>query len=163
MSAFMHRLAVNQVVDAATAIEADHAAEADHATTADSATSADTAANANTLDGKDSSAFISGAQWVSEAYTMTNVGVNSERSVNLDCPGTKFPVAGGGLENGFNYVMVDSVPYFNSLTDRGWKVAWLNLGTGTTNNSGTIWALCADFELTLVPLGNSESAGDLNN
>ncbi len=36
MSAFMHRLAVNQIVDAATAVEADHA------TTADSATDADT-------------------------------------------------------------------------------------------------------------------------
>jgi len=51
MSAFMHRLAVNQVVDAATAIQADNATTADHATTADNATDADT------LDGLDSTAF----------------------------------------------------------------------------------------------------------
>jgi len=40
MAAFLHRLAENQVVDAATALEADHAAtalEADHAATADDA------------------------------------------------------------------------------------------------------------------------------
>jgi len=46
MAAFMHRLAINKVVDAATAV------------TADSATTAANADNADKLDGKDSAAFI---------------------------------------------------------------------------------------------------------
>ncbi len=52
MSAFMKRLAVNKVVDAATALEADHAATADSATTAANATTADSAADATTVSGR---------------------------------------------------------------------------------------------------------------
>lgn len=52
MAAFMHRLAANQVVDAATAIEAEHAATADEA---------DQAADAALLDGMDSTEFVTPA------------------------------------------------------------------------------------------------------
>jgi len=58
MSAFMHRLAVNKVVDAATAVKAEHATTADSATSAVTADTAVEADNADTLDGKDSSAFV---------------------------------------------------------------------------------------------------------
>ncbi len=51
MSAFMHRLAVNQIVDAATAIEADHA------------TAADTATNADKVDGYNASEIVAAYAW----------------------------------------------------------------------------------------------------
>jgi hypothetical protein len=60
MAAFMHRLAENQVVDAATAIEADHATSADSATQADSATMADTAGDAGQLEGFDGTSYAFG-------------------------------------------------------------------------------------------------------
>ncbi len=69
MSAFMHRLAVNQIVDAATALEADHATDADHATLAGSAAEAD---NADTLDGKDSSAFLEQGDQFSTAWLIVD-------------------------------------------------------------------------------------------
>ncbi len=49
MSAFMKRLAVNKVVDAATALEADHATTADSATTAD---------DADTVEGYDAAGLL---------------------------------------------------------------------------------------------------------
>jgi len=54
MAAFMHRLSDNQVVDAATSLEADHATAADTATNADSA---DYATNADTVDNLHALAF----------------------------------------------------------------------------------------------------------
>ena len=65
MSAFMRRLAENQVVDAATALTADSAAHADHATAADSATMAD------------DSALLEGEPTL--AYTNEVFGKNLER------------------------------------------------------------------------------------
>ena len=72
MASFMRRLAENQIVDAATALEANHAVtadQADHATTADAADtadtavradSADTAGDADTIDGLDSTDLLPG-------------------------------------------------------------------------------------------------------
>ncbi len=90
MSAFMKRLAVNQVVDAATALEADHA------TTADSATAAD---DADTLDGLDSTELAPVA-WAQTRdndgnifpATASNVEVNS---VAIDAPGAGVLVISG--------------------------------------------------------------------
>ncbi len=54
MAAFLKRLSVNKVVDAATAVNAEHA---DHATAADTATNATNADNATLLDGLTSDAY----------------------------------------------------------------------------------------------------------
>lgn len=90
MSAFMRRLAENQVVEAATALEADHA------TTADSATSA---ADADTLDGLDSTE-LAPLVWAQTRdndsnpfpATTSNVEVNS---VAIDAPGDGVLVISG--------------------------------------------------------------------
>ncbi|MEA2022738.1 MAG: hypothetical protein U9N79_00455, partial [Actinomycetota bacterium] len=61
MSAFMHRLAINKVVDAKTAVNADNAADADKLDGKDSSEflgKTEKAADSDKLDGKDSSAFL---------------------------------------------------------------------------------------------------------
>ncbi len=173
MSAFMHRLAVNQVVDAKTAMDADKLDGKDSTAFAASGHNHDAAylaingkaADADKLDGKTSADFVSGASWESKAWTFNNVGptIGSERSVKIDCPGLKTPLAGGGLENGSSFVVTDSVPYFTSLTDRGWRMSWQNLsGVTQVSTSGEIWVMCSDIVLTPMPSLSADSDADPN-
>ncbi len=83
MSAFMHRLAVNKVVDAATAVKAEHATTADSATSAVAADTAVEAGNADTLDGKDSSAFVEHGDIVmaTDGHNWTAWGTNVPSSL----------------------------------------------------------------------------------
>ena len=119
------------------------------------------AADADLLDGKNSADFVSGASWESRAWTFNNVLAGFERSVSIDCPGFKTPIAGGGLENGNRFVMTDSHPYFTSLLDRGWHMSWENeSGVTQISSSGEIWVLCADADISIVPLSVTGSAID---
>ncbi|MCP4305338.1 MAG: S-layer homology domain-containing protein [bacterium] len=80
MAAFMHRLATNKVVDAATA---------DSATSADSATEADTAQNARLIDGLDSTDFALGVVEFFDTTggsTLTSGSTATSASVTVDVP-----------------------------------------------------------------------------
>ncbi len=174
MSAFMHRLAVNQIVDAATAIEAENADTLDGKNStafAGSGHNHDTdylaidgkADDADTLDGKNSSAFISGASWETRNWTFNNVVAGGERTIFFDCPGLKTPIAGGGQENGDRFVLTDSTPYFTNLSNRGWMMSWQNeSGSTKVSTSGKIWVLCADVALTFVPVSATDAEVDPN-
>jgi hypothetical protein len=177
MSAFMHRLAMNKVVDAKTAVEAENAdtldgkdstaflgktekaADADKLDGKDSTEflgKTEKAADADKLDGKPSGDYISGATWEDRLWTLNNVFANSEKSVWIDCPGIDYPISGGGYESG-NLTMADSRPYFNSLTDRGWQVSWHNATASTqVSTSGKIFVMCGDFELIAIPLATTD-------
>jgi hypothetical protein len=109
------------------------------------------AADSDLLDGITSGNFISGASWESKVWTLNNVANGNEKTVSFDCPGAKFPISGGGFESG-RLVIADSFPYFNSLTDRGWKMGWANESGGPEwNISGKIWVMCADVDLVFAP------------
>jgi hypothetical protein len=128
MAAFMHRLATKRVVDA------------------------------GTLGGKVPGDYVSGTEWVSLDYIFYSVPEDAERTVTVDCPGSKFPVSGGGTENGRDWSMTESFPYFSTLIDRGWKVTWQNQFAGHTGGGGVIWVLCADFESTYFPSADMDPA-----
>jgi hypothetical protein len=107
------------------------------------------AADSDLLDGITSGDFISGASWESKVWTLNNVADGKEKTVSFDCPGAKFPISGGGMESG-RLVIADSVPYFNSLNDRGWTMSWANeSGALQVSTSGKIWVMCADFDLDI--------------
>jgi hypothetical protein len=130
MAAFMNRLAVNKVV------------------------------NAGKLGGKVPGDYVSGTEWVSLGYAFNSVPKDAERTATVDCPGSKFPVAGGGTENGRDWSMTESFPYFSTLIDRGWKVTWQNQLAGMTAGTGVVWVLCADFEAssTFIPPADTDPA-----
>jgi hypothetical protein len=94
MAAFMHRLAENQIVDAATAVEAEHAASADTAaiaTTAESAAEAGRAADADALEGK---ALDEIAPYVWSQTDGSLGGVNSFDVTEINSIDINAPVAG---------------------------------------------------------------------
>jgi hypothetical protein len=128
MAAFMHRLATGRSVDA------------------------------GTLGGKVPGDYVSGTEWVSLDYVFYSVKEYEERTVTVDCPGSKFPVSGGGTENGSHWSMTESFPYFTTVNDRGWKVTWQNQFAGHSGGGGVIWALCADFESTYLPSADTDPA-----
>ena len=164
MSAFMHRLAVNKVVDAKTAVEAENAdtldgkdsgsfAASGHDHDADYLAIDGKAADANLLDGKNSTAFISGASWISDTRLIASWSNGSTQSLSLDCPGLDYPIAGGATENApSGTVLSDSNPYFATLSNRGWTASFDNrTGSTQTGMSIEVWVLCADFELIIIP------------
>ncbi|RLE26743.1 MAG: hypothetical protein DRJ50_00230 [Actinobacteria bacterium] len=104
MSAFMHRLAVNQIVDAATAIEADNADTLDgmdstafagsgHNHDADYLAIDGKAADADELDGKDAAEILSTAASVG----VTALSVNPNFAPLLSITGFEAPADGGAL------------------------------------------------------------------
>lgn len=173
MAAFMYRL--NDYLNAsflpidgkaATAGHADTAGDSDLLDGMDSSDFlgvGDKAADADLLDGKNGAAYVSGVEWVQEAYTFNNWAAGTERTKTVDCPGMDYPIAGGGQESGSGTVIADSFPYFSTLTNRGWAVSWENTTGGTLQGqSGNAWVLCSDFELIIIPLSTADMFEDPN-
>ncbi len=80
MAAFMHRLAVNRVV------------------------------NADKLDGRDSSDFVVNAEWVTKSTTFSSLAAGSPVFAEAKCPKLKHVVSGGGLSVEGRLVMIASHP-----------------------------------------------------
>jgi hypothetical protein len=99
MSAFMHRLAVNKVVDAKTAVEADHAMTADSATSAVKADTAVEADNADTLDGTalEDIAPIVWSQTDGNTAGVTSSGTTQLNSIAIDVPSSGFISISGSV------------------------------------------------------------------
>lgn len=113
MSAFIRRLAEGQVVDAATALEADHAAEADHASDSD------------TVAGLTPDQIVSGygdsgpSGVVENLAFQTNVTVEE---ITVEVPGEGFLSVTGGLS------ILDSQP--------NTALVWLQLDNTACDNTG---------------------------
>jgi len=122
MAAFMHRLAVNKVVDAKTALTADHANEADVAATAGSA------ANADKLDGKDSTAFAVTGHDHDAAYLAKN-----DKATDADKLDGKDSTAFAQASDVYTKGEIDSSTA-SKLVAGGW-----------VNGDGTTWTSVANF------------------
>ncbi|MPZ71374.1 MAG: hypothetical protein GEU71_17900 [Actinobacteria bacterium] len=116
MAAFMRRLAEGQVVDAATALEADHAATAD---------------DADTLDGKDSTAYTT--LWATTAGAFdegTSIG-----SLAAGAPFEADSVEITALDDGA--LLLTANTGWETGSANAWPVQWLEVDTGTPCNSFT--------------------------
>ncbi len=126
MAAFMHRLATNRVVDAATAVEASHAADADTATSADHALTADSALSASDADKLDgvaptyyqTKAASDGFNWaVDDAVALSSASGTAFAEVAIDVP-----------EDGIILVNASATMRINDQND--WAVMWIELDHG---------------------------------
>jgi hypothetical protein len=168
MSAFMRRLAENQVVDAATAIQADNA------TSADSATTADTADDADTLDGLDSQEFAQASQLLhatvaengnlvvgnAVSAVRTSDGrytVEFDRNLNNCTASTTSGVT--GIDPGFNFGVTMGVQLLN---DEAFVYTGL-VGGGedpTFDNEFHLVVVCPTNEAAPLSGGSGTSSGD---
>jgi len=121
MAAFMHRLAVNKVVDA------------------------------GTLDGKDSNDYIYNAEWVEGTYVSTSPGVLPGNTVNniATCPRLKYVISGGGQSSHPMLLTMNKSRPFADKT--GWSVNWTNTSDTEVSPTLTVWALCAGPGLIALP------------
>ncbi len=164
MAAFMHRLAANKVVDAATAVvaqTADHATTAntansaktadtaktaDHATTADSATTADTATMADDsdkVDGKDADELMSitGSDSVQGFNYASGSSATSASVVSIT--GFAVPAAGGVLSVDSN-IVAEREPSGDPQLGMTWIVIDGSCSASITVAGGTGWYLTSD-------------------
>ena len=127
MAAFMHRLASNRVVDAATAVEADHAVDADSATSADHALAADSALSASDADKLDGAAptyyqtkaAADGTNWaVDDAVALSSGSGTLLAEVTIAVP-----------DDGIILVDASATMRFNDQND--WAVMWIELDHGS--------------------------------
>ncbi|MPZ53432.1 MAG: hypothetical protein GEU79_11995 [Acidimicrobiia bacterium] len=126
MSAFMRRLAENQVVDAATAIESESAANAD---------------NSELLGNQPPEDFVQDLQWVETSAT-SRIAPGNEVVFSVTCPTGSAVISGGARENGDGYVLTDTQP----AADRsGWQVEYRNNTENEQNAPVTVYALCGAY------------------